>query len=101
MRRAIVLLGCVAVALSGCGRWGAAPVSGKVTLNGKPLANAKVTFQPIGTGGKEAGPASVGETNAAGEYTLTMIRKGGAGAVVGKHRVTITALQGPAPDPSD
>jgi hypothetical protein len=101
MRRVVVLLVCVALALSGCGRWGTARVSGKVTLNGKALANARVTFQPIGERGKEAGPASVGETNESGEYTLTMVRKGGPGAMLGMHRVTITALQGPPPDPTD
>jgi hypothetical protein len=101
MRRVLVLLGCLAVALSGCASWGVAPVSGKVTLNGKALPNAKVTFQPIGKNGKEVGPASYGETNGSGEYSLSLIGNKGKGAMLGMHRVTITALQGPPPDPAD
>jgi hypothetical protein len=69
-----------------------APVSGVVTLNGKPLANATVAFSPIAQPGSiDAGDGSVGKTNAQGEYTLTTSR-GVAGAMVGKHRVRISAL---------
>jgi len=101
MRIALILLGGVALALAGCGSGGAAPVSGKVTLNGKPLAKATVTFQPTAKGGMDAGVASTGETNDQGEYTLKVVGTGAPGAIVGEHRVSITALQGPAPDPKD
>jgi hypothetical protein len=69
-----------------------APVSGRVTLNGKPLANVTVSFQPIAPEGtRNAGPGSTGKTNANGEYTLVG-GKGEDGAWVGKHRVMITRL---------
>jgi hypothetical protein len=68
------------------------PVSGLVTLDGKPLANATVTFSPIAKPGEvNAGDGSAGKTNANGEYTLTTSR-GVPGAQVGKHRVSISLL---------
>jgi len=88
------------LAAVGCGGPGFAPVSGKVTLNGKALPKAKVVFAPIPTSGIEAGPASIGETNDQGEYTLTVQGKNVPGALVGQHRVSISALRGPAPDPN-
>jgi hypothetical protein len=49
------------------------PVSGEVTLNGKPLAGAVVTFQPVGSQtGKSPQPVatgSVGRTDALGYYS--------------------------------
>jgi hypothetical protein len=69
-----------------------APVSGKVTLNGEPLANATVSFQPIAKeGSTDAGPGSTGTTNDKGEFSLT-VATGERGAVVGKHRVIISSL---------
>ncbi|HZT79944.1 MAG TPA: carboxypeptidase-like regulatory domain-containing protein [Gemmataceae bacterium] len=79
--------------LAGCdtGPYKIAPVSGRVTLNGKPLANVAVTFQPIAPEGSiDAGPGSSGVTDADGRYTLTLIGKDRKGAVVGKHKVRIT-----------
>lgn len=93
MRR---LLTAAAVALAaGCGGGGVAPVSGTVTLDGKPLAHATVTFEPAG-GGKEPGPGSAGTTDAAGRYVLALNTTGGPGAVVGPHRVRVTAYAGDA-----
>jgi hypothetical protein len=69
-----------------------APVSGKVTLNGKPLGNAVIAFSPIAKEGQiDAGDGSAGKTNENGEYTLTTSR-GVAGAQVGTHRVRISVL---------
>jgi hypothetical protein len=69
-----------------------APVSGRVTLNGKPLANATISFQPIASEGtKNPAPGSTGKTNENGEFTLVGA-KGETGAWVGKHRVVITLL---------
>lgn len=68
------------------------PVSGTVTLNGKPLADATVAFSPIAKPGEvNAGDGSAGKTDANGEYTLRTSR-GVPGAQVGKHRVRITVL---------
>jgi hypothetical protein len=57
-------------------------------MDGKPLANAAVNFQPLGGDQANPGPGSSGRTNDKGEYTLTVIG-GGTGAVVAKHRVEI------------
>jgi hypothetical protein len=58
-------------------------VEGRVTLNGKPLAGAVVTFEP----GKHHG--SSGVTNELGFYFL-QFREGLPGAAAGGHVVTIT-----------
>jgi hypothetical protein len=85
---------------AGCGGTKNAPVSGKVTLNGQPLANAMVTFQPIAKEGSvEAGPGSSGTTDAEGRFSLKMAT-GASGAVVGKHRVMISQIVNKT-DPSD
>ena len=89
--RARLLLGVTLLVALGCGRK-LVPVSGKVTLNGKALAGATVSFQPIAPeGSTEAGPGSQGKTNDNGEFTLTT-STGKPGAVPGKHRVRINSL---------
>ena len=59
------------------------PVIGTITLDGKPLADVTVMFQP------ENGRASTGKTNAEGKYELvfTEVAKG---AKVGPHHVTFS-----------
>ena len=57
-------------------------VSGTVTLDGSPLADAKVTFQP------QSGRPSAGVTGADGTYTL-MYTKDVEGAKVGENTVSI------------
>jgi hypothetical protein len=79
--------------LAGCspGPYQIAPVSGRVTLNGQPLAHASVTFQPLSVGrNQNPGPGSGGFTDADGRYTLRLIGAETWGAVVGKHLVRIT-----------
>jgi hypothetical protein len=86
------LVGFLLLLALGCGSRKFAPVSGKVTLNGEPLANALVAFNPIPKGGSsEAGPGSIGTTDANGEFTLR-VRPDQPGALVGNHRVGITAM---------
>jgi hypothetical protein len=90
-----LLVGLVLVA-AGCGGppYQLAPVSGKVTLNGKPLAKAWVHFAPMARpGNTDPGPTSHGQTDARGCYTLH-VRPDEPGAVVGKHRVFISLTQG-------
>jgi hypothetical protein len=67
------------------------PVSGRVTLDGKPLANAVVTFQPIGSGpsAETTTTGSVGRTDSEGRFVLRLVSPEQSGAAVGGHVVTI------------
>ena len=62
------------------------PVTGAVTLDGKPLAGAEVGFVPTGD---TKGFGSVGKTDGEGKYKLTSAR-GGEGAVAGNYKVVIS-----------
>jgi hypothetical protein len=77
--------------VAGCGSGSKiVPVSGTVTLEGKPLASAHVAFQPEAPKGTQnAGVGSYGVTDAAGKYTLKIVDTDQPGAVVGTHRVEI------------
>jgi hypothetical protein len=65
-----------------------APVSGKVTRNGKGVAGASITFQPVAA--TNPGPSSLAESDANGKYELKVKGEDKAGAVVGSHRVYVT-----------
>src|SRR5262249_19326936 len=91
MRVRLLVLGCLLSA--GCAGSNVAPVSGTVTLNGKPLAHATVVFQPE-SAGKNPGPGSSGTTDEKGRYTLRVMTTKAPGALVGKHKVSITADEG-------
>jgi hypothetical protein len=89
--RACVLAAFVGLALvPGCGGPALAPVKGRVTCNGKPVAEAAVTFAPVAASDqdKEPGRAATGFTDADGYYVLST-HKAHDGALVGKHRVTV------------
>ena len=81
-------------ALQGCGggmRY--ASVSGKVTLDGKPVAKAVVTFNPVPKSGSDiAGNSASGTTDENGQYTLRTYVEGSwkDGAQLGKHKVSIS-----------
>lgn len=80
----------VALALTGCGRSDLpelATVTGKVTLDGSPLADAEVGFFPV-----KAGRPSFGKTNEKGEYSLQYL-EGHQGATVGENTVQIRRAQ--------
>jgi hypothetical protein len=85
-----LLLATLALLLAGCGGSNIASVSGRVTLDNKPLANATVTFHPD-SNEFNPGPGSQGKTDGNGEYTLKLLTKDVNGAVLGKHKVSITA----------
>ncbi len=59
---------------------------GTIKQGGKPVADANVIFYPQGEGGRVA----TGTTDAQGAFTLTTYETGD-GAVVGSHKVTVTA----------
>jgi hypothetical protein len=85
----------------GCGNDQVAPVSGRITLDSQPLANAAVTFQPVRTEGKgNPGAGSGGFTDADGRYTLKVVGTEARGAVVGKHKVRISLVP-PKTEPDD
>lgn len=72
------------VLLSGCGSDGPelAEVTGTVTVDGKPVPNAILTFIPTG------GSTSYGKTDEQGKYTL-MFTDTKYGAMIGTHKVEI------------
>jgi hypothetical protein len=95
-RRSIVparwLLGLPLVFALGCGSHRFVPVSGTITLDGQPLADARIVFHPLpAPNSTEVEPESFGFANEKGEYFLKVSRTQ-KGAVVGKHRVTITCF---------
>lgn len=86
----------LAVHCSGCGGAGDQPalgtVTGQITMDGKPLANANVIFQP------QNGPSANGITDSDGKYELTYLH-GQKGTVVGSNTVYIkTGSSGADPD---
>ena len=75
----------VLLLLAGCNRGPQlAPVTGRVTLDNKPLEAAEITFQP------DKGTASYGRTDQDGRYELRYTRDE-MGALVGPHTVRIRA----------
>ena len=81
-------VGLLALA-GGCGKSDPSlvPVTGTVTLNDQPLANATVTFIP-----KDGTPGfgGVGRTDAAGKYALKGSRDDAAGVPPGEYRVVVS-----------
>ncbi len=73
------------------------PVTGTVTMNGEPVANANVNFQLVDGSG-----SAVGVTDSQGRYELTSFVPGD-GAVPGEYQVTVTKFSQltPSPDVSE
>jgi len=94
MMRAVVAV-LTAVLICGCSEsskpYKTAPVWGVVTLDGQPLAGARVTFMPVPNeqGKLQSGPEATSETDAGGRYSLKTVF-GDSGACVGKNRVMVT-----------
>lgn len=66
-------------------------VTGVITLDGQPLADADVTFQPEGEG-----RAAVGTTDSQGHYELVYLND----AIVGPNLVSVTTFRDAADDGS-
>lgn len=94
MRTMSFLTPLLALSVLGCGssEFDMVPVSGIVTLDGKPVSGARVIFSPQRSGqdALSAGPASDGKTDDDGRYSLASSIDGTGGAVVGSHTVTIS-----------
>jgi hypothetical protein len=74
----------------GCSTSKTAPVSGRITLDGQPLADAHITFQPVGNSDQSSpGMGSYARADSTGAYTLRLVESNQPGAVVGQHRVEI------------
>jgi hypothetical protein len=93
MLRLLVFSAAALVLAGGCGGDGKiAPVSGTVTLNGKPAPEVAVTFQPLSsTGSNVPGASAFGVTNADGRYSLKIMGEEKQGATVGKNVVRFSA----------
>jgi hypothetical protein len=93
MLRYFLASGAIVVAAIGCGGPGkVAPVSGVVTLNGKPVADVAVTFQPVATEGNNTpGTGAFGVTGPDGRYVAKLITGETTGATVGKNQVRFSA----------
>lgn len=65
-------------------------VSGVVTYNGEPLADATIKFIPIDSTGSQ----SYGKTNEKGEYKLqTLLGAADAGTTPGEYKVTVDCVK--------
>lgn len=82
------------VLLPGCGDdapYELAPVSGVVTLDGKPVPYTQIVFVPTATPeNPNPGPGSAASCDETGKFELRTVR-GEAGAVVGPHTVQVSS----------
>ena len=92
---------CAALGLAGCGGTGdgLVPVSGTVTVDGKPGEGAAVAFVP-----KDGTPGNGGSAlaDASGKYEITT-PQGKKGLAPGAYKVTVSYRRNPdgsAPDPN-
>jgi hypothetical protein len=86
----VTLAICIAAGCSG-GNQGLAAVKGRITYKGKPVPNGTVNFLP-----EDANkPSATGEIQPDGSYSLKTVvsNRPSDGAVVGKHKVVIVAMQ--------
>lgn len=95
MRPETVLVLFLLVA-GGCGgdseQYETVPVSGVITCQGKPIANATVNFTPLAEAGRATGRpgrVALGMTDQNGRFRLTTYENDD-GAIVGRHKVTVS-----------
>jgi hypothetical protein len=65
-------------------------VEGVVTLDGKPLADIRVMFEPKSSGSRNSGVGSYGVTDQQGHFVLRMSNSDVKGAVPGLHTVMLS-----------
>ena len=95
---AVSILVTVGIVLTGCSNSSQLPtyrVTGTVTLQGKPVAGAAITFVPTG----QEGEAASAITDSEGKYALTTWQAGD-GARPGEYRVKVSKQEQIAVDPS-
>jgi hypothetical protein len=95
-RRTLICV-CALLALAGCGGIKRVPVTGKVTLAGKPLTSGRLGFSPDEAKGNSARVACFGKINAEGEYELATLgvnkADGGRGVPPGWYKVTLLDVE--------
>jgi hypothetical protein len=89
--------GWLLLGLAGCGSPDGVTVTGRVTLDGRPLPNAEVTFHPLGDT-KGLGGSAV--TDADGRYELVSARVN-KGVAPGEYRVVVSRRLRPDGSPPD
>jgi hypothetical protein len=76
---------------AGCsGGRDAVPVSGSVTLDGQPVADVYVSFQPAAAAANADAMGSTGITDQEGKFSLSLSDTQHAGALIGKHTVRLS-----------
>lgn len=103
VRSFVILVAVTAFSVGGCSKPDPklpklVPVSGIVTLDGKPLEGASVTFRPVGS---TPGSGAFGACGPDGRYELKSARTQEVGTAVGEYRVTINKLSDDAPVSGD
>lgn len=93
MRKYVALLLTLSFLGLGCGGGGPVkpklyPVTGKVTVGGKPLTDCTIGFASLPGAADVRGYSS--PLNQNGEYSLTDQQDGKSGAAAGKYKVTLT-----------
>ena len=94
--RKLTCLMLLPLLLLGCGKSGpkVAPVSGRVMLDKKPLANADIVFSPTeANADKSPQVESSSRTDAEGRYTLLTNDDKRKGALLGAHKVRISQME--------
>jgi hypothetical protein len=82
---------------AGCGEsLPVASVSGRITFEGRPLAGAGITTQPIARDTRNPGAGSFGLTDDQGRFELELVKPARKGAIIGEHRVMISKPAKPA-----
>lgn len=86
------LLVAALVVTTGCSKSSLIPVTGTVTLDGKPLDGAAISFVPAIAPDSDTAPAgqtpATGQTDASGKFTLGSVA--GVGAVQGTYKVGVS-----------
>ena len=98
----ILLAMLIAIPMAGCGSGvSTARVEGVVTLDGKPLSDIRILFQPDNKSEESAGMGSFALTDSSGKFVLKLSDSQNEGAVVGGHTVTLADKLSEDPKDSD